>query len=377
MDDCAAVGNCVIASDGVTSNRHVDCSRQSDSAAVTAAMDGFGATTNIFCSGGQQLDNGISRHQDDLETNQDKFEAVESTTRYILSRIGHSSLARPQTAIICGSGLGGLAELMDDVIAIPYTEIPNFVTTSVKGHAGQLVFGTLNGSSVVCMHGRLHAYEGHSMWQVTFPIRVFHGLGVRLLIVTNASGSVNPDYSVGDIMIIKDHINLPGLAGLNPLFGLHDERFGPRFPVMADAYDEELRCLLKETARDLGLEDAVHEGVYAYVSGPCYETVAERRMLRLLGGDAVGMSTVPEVIVGRHGLLPMRCVGLALITNVCASDPVTVKVTKGHPATSVDGCDNGVQEVETAVHDVVLNMAESRTADMGRLVSAFISRLSR
>jgi purine-nucleoside phosphorylase len=314
------------------------------------------------------MTNGDAAHGNrHVDTDQEKLDAVEATTDFLLSRTAH----RPEIAIICGTGLGGLADLMEDVVSFPYTEIPNFVASTVKGHAGRLLFGSMRGKSVVCMHGRVHAYEGHSMWQVTFLIRVFHCIGVRVVIVTNASGALNPDFSVGDIMLITDHINLPGLAGLNPLFGLTDERFGARFPVLADAYDVQLQSLFRRTADELGVK-GIREGVYVYQSGPCYETPAECRMLRLMGGDAAGMSTVPEVIVARHGVRPMRCLGLALITNKIqsaqrpAKQTSTTTVTNGH-CTRQSGTDE---------HDAILSTAQSRTADLRRILAEFVARIN-
>lgn len=295
--------------------------------------------------------NGVSKteaRQNVRDPNQDKLDAIETTTRYLLSLINH----RPEMAVICGSGLGGLSELMQDVTVVPYERIPNFVATTVKGHAGKLLFGTLNGKHVVLMHGRFHYYEGHSMWEVTFPVRVFHALGVRILMVTNAAGGLNPDHSVGDFVVLSDHLNFPGLCGVNPLIGLGNERFGPMFPTLSDAYDRELRDVLHQTAVDIGL-NGLRDGVYAFQTGPCYETAAECRMLRLLGADVVGMSTVPEVIVARHVVPPMRCVGISLITNMCS---VEVK--------------NGQDE-----HDSILETAARRSDDLRRLVSEFVSAI--
>ncbi|XP_069510859.1 purine nucleoside phosphorylase-like isoform X2 [Ambystoma mexicanum] len=184
---------------------------------------------------------------------------------------------------------------------------------AVAGHAGRLVFGTLRGKSCVCMQGRYHFYEGHSSSTVVFPIRVFSLLGVESLIVTNAAGGLNEKYNVGDLMLIKDHINLPGLAGEHPLRGTNDERFGVRFPCVSDAYDKDLHDLALECAQELGYKDFIREGVYCMVGGPSYETIAECCLLRALGADAVGMSTVAEVIAARH--CGLRVFGISLITN--------------------------------------------------------------
>ncbi|CAN2389291.1 The purine nucleoside phosphorylases catalyze the phosphorolytic breakdown of the N-glycosidic bond in the beta- (deoxy)ribonucleoside molecules, partial [Pristimantis euphronides] len=221
---------------------------------------------------------------------------------------------RPKIAVICGSGLGILADTLEDKIVIPYEDIPHFPSSTVPGHAGRLVFGLLKGKRCVCMQGRFHMYEGYSIFKVAFPVRVFSLLGVDTLIVTNAAGGLNSDYSVGDIMLIKDHINIPGFCGQNPLRGPNEDGFGVRFPCMSDAYDRHLRCLAMDCAHELGLQHFTREGVYCMVGGPSYETVAECRVLKLLGADAVGMSTIPEVIMGRH--CGMRIFGISLITNM-------------------------------------------------------------
>ncbi|XP_077452349.1 purine nucleoside phosphorylase 6 isoform X2 [Stigmatopora argus] len=225
---------------------------------------------------------------------------------------------RPRVAIICGSGLGGLADLIDDKTIFPYEDIPGFPTSTVAGHAGQLVFGTLQGQACVCMQGRFHFYEGYSMQDVTYPVRIFFLLGVEILIVTNAAGGLNGSYKVGDIMVIKDHINLPGFSGQNPLVGKNDERFGVRFPCTSDAYDRNLRSLAIQTAHAEKCGSIVQEGVYCMVVGPTFETIAECNLLKKLGADAVGMSTVPEVVVARH--CGLRVLGLSLITNKAVTD---------------------------------------------------------
>ncbi|XP_071973074.1 purine nucleoside phosphorylase-like isoform X2 [Engystomops pustulosus] len=221
---------------------------------------------------------------------------------------------RPRIAVICGSGLGTLAETLENKTVIPYEDIPHFPSSTVPGHAGRLVFGLLNGKQCVCMQGRFHIYEGYSMSTVAFPVRVFSLLGVDTLIVTNAAGGINSNYSVGDIMFIKDHINMPGFCGQNPLRGPNEDGFGVRFPCMSDAYDQHLRHLAMDCTQELGLQDIVQEGIYCMLGGPSYETIAECNMLKLLGVDAVGMSTVPEVITGRH--CRMHILGISLITNM-------------------------------------------------------------
>lgn len=218
----------------------------------------------------------------------------------------------PQVGLVLGSGLGTLANEIEDATIIPYDTIPNWPQSTVHGHSGNLVIGQLEGIQVVAQQGRAHFYEGYSMKQITFPIRIMHLLGVKTLILTNAAGGIDPSFSVGDVMLINDHINLVGLTGKNPLIGPNDDTIGPRFVGLAQAYDRNLRqkaCEIAET-NDIPM----HEGVYAAVSGPAFETPAEIRMLRTIGANAVGMSTVHEVLVARHaGLRVMACSG---ITNV-------------------------------------------------------------
>ncbi len=233
----------------------------------------------------------------------------------------HTTLT-PAIGIILGSGLGDLANEVQDASAIPYTEIPHFLRSTVHGHAGRLLLGTLENTPVVMMQGRVHFYEGYSLQALTMPTRVMHALGAQILIVTNAAGGLNPAYRPGDFMLIRDHINLPGLAGANPLMGPNDERFGERFPALAHAYDAELRQIAREAAAQYA-DVTLHEGVYVMVSGPSYETGAELKFLRTIGGDAVGMSTAPEVVVARHE--GMRVLGLSLITN-SATGEATEKV---------------------------------------------------
>jgi purine-nucleoside phosphorylase len=218
----------------------------------------------------------------------------------------------PQVALILGSGLGELAETVEAAAAIPYAQLPHWPSSTVAGHAGRLILGQLEGVALVAMQGRQHLYEGYTPQEVTLPVRVMARLGAQVLVVTNAAGALNPAYQPGDFMLIRDHINLPGLAGWHPLRGPNDERFGVRFPAMTVAYDEELRALVQRVAGEIPSLH-LHEGVYVMVSGPSYETPAELRFLRQIGGDAVGMSTVPEVIVARH--MGQRVLGLSLITN--------------------------------------------------------------
>jgi purine-nucleoside phosphorylase len=213
--------------------------------------------------------------------------------------------------IVLGSGLGAFAEDLDQPVAIRYDEIPGFAHPTVEGHAGRLVIGSAQGVTIAAMQGRFHFYEGYSLADVTFPIRVLKLLGVRTLILTNAAGSLNTEFTPGSLMVISDHINL---MGVNPLIGSNDERFGPRFPDLTSTYAPELQNIVIEEAR--AIEVDMRRGVYAALSGPSYETPAEIHMVRTLGADAVGMSTVPEAIVARH--MDMQVIGISCITNLAA-----------------------------------------------------------
>jgi purine-nucleoside phosphorylase len=218
---------------------------------------------------------------------------------------------QPAVAIVLGSGLGAFADDLTDASAVSYSEIPGFARATVEGHAGKLVIGKAGELPVAAMQGRFHSYEGYSLEEVTFPIRVLKLLGVRTLILTNAAGSLNTEFTPGSLMIISDHINL---LGANPLTGPNDERFGPRFPDLTVTYSPQLQNIVIEEARAMRLE--MRRGVYAALTGPSYETPAEIHMVRTLGGDAVGMSTVPEAIVARH--MDMQVIGISCITNLAA-----------------------------------------------------------
>jgi purine-nucleoside phosphorylase len=223
-------------------------------------------------------------------------------------------------AIILGSGLGALADAVQTAISIPYGELPNWPVSTVRGHSGRLVLGQIEGVDVLVMQGRAHYYEGYSMAQVTLPVRVFQRLGVHTLIVTNAAGAVNPAFAPGDLMLITDHLNLVGMAGLSPLRGPNLDEFGPRFPDMSRAYDRDLQALARQSAARAGV--TLHEGVYACLAGPSFETPADLRFLRGIGVDAVGMSTVPEVTVARHG--GTRVLGISGISNKANLDGETL-----------------------------------------------------
>jgi purine-nucleoside phosphorylase len=245
------------------------------------------------------------------------FENAVETGDYILSKC----TAKPKLAIVLGSGLGAFAEELERTVKIPYDEIPHFSRSTVEGHAGQLVIGELNGVAVVVQQGRFHYYEGYSMEQVMFPMRAFGRMGIESVILTNAAGSLDTEMSPGSLMLISDHLNM---MGVNPLRGSNDERFGPRFPDMTSVYDKDIQEVVVEVAneiarerfekgRDESLTDFLHRGVYCALSGPTYETPAEIRLYRLLGADAVGMSTVPEAIAARHQ--GIKVAGISCITN--------------------------------------------------------------
>ncbi|MDU2673888.1 MAG: purine-nucleoside phosphorylase [Clostridium sp.] len=237
----------------------------------------------------------------------DLLNQIKASADFILSKSNY----KPEIGLILGSGLGSLADSIENPEFYNYSDIPNFPTSTVEGHAGRLVIGTLGGKQVVAMQGRFHYYEGYSMEKITFPVRVMKLLGVSKLIVTNACGSVNQDFNAGDLMVITDHINF---SGSNPLFGHNLDEFGPRFPDMSEAYNLDLRNKVLNVGKELGLD--LKQGVYVMFSGPTYETPAEVRMAKIMGGDAVGMSTVPEVIVANHS--GIKTVGISCLTNMAA-----------------------------------------------------------
>jgi purine-nucleoside phosphorylase len=269
------------------------------------------------------------------------YDRVQAAARTIRDR----SPRRPAAAIILGTGLGGLAKEIKVEAVLPYEEIPGFPLSTVEAHAGRLILGTLSGKPVVAMQGRLHRYEGHSLQQVTFPVRVMHALGAETLMVSNACGGMHPLWAPGDLMLIADHINL---LGDNPLIGPHDERLGPRFPEMSQPYDEALRAMARKLALELGI--TLREGVYVAVTGPNLETRAEYRMLRAMGADVVGMSTVPEVIVAvQEG---MKVLGISIITDQCLPDAL-----------------------EPASLEKIIAVANRAEPSLTRLVSGVVERL--
>ena len=238
--------------------------------------------------------------------------AIHSRTRY-----------KPEFGIVLGSGLGTLAEAVQEADVIAYTEIPHFPVSSVAGHVGRVVMGRLEDRVVMVLQGRAHYYEGYSMAQVTFPIRLMQFLGVNTVILTNAAGGLNTSFKAGDVMLITDQINLIGMAGQNPLRGLNDDTFGTRFPDMSQAYDPQLRVLALRVAAENNID--LKQGVYICLAGPSFESPADLHFLRLIGADAVGMSTVPETIVARHGGL--RVLGLSGVSNVLPAEGVTQETT--------------------------------------------------
>ena len=268
------------------------------------------------------------------------YEKIKETAKF-LKELG---VTAPEFGIILGTGLGGVANKIEVERQIPYHDIPNFPVSTVSGHSGTLIYGKLSGKQVVAMQGRFHYYEGWSMDEVTFPIRVMKLLGVSKLMVSNASGGVNPEYEVGDIMIIKDHINF---MPEHPLRGENDERFGPRFLDMHEPYSLEMIKTMKEVAIEKGID--IKEGVYLALQGPTFETPAEYRMVKLVGADTVGMSTVPEVIVAKH--MGIECFGLSVITDL--------------------GVEGKIEEVS---HEVVQEAAKASEEKISSLVEEFIQR---
>ena len=237
------------------------------------------------------------------------LDKITTTVNYIKERTKY----QPTIGMILGSGLGSMADQIENPDKIPYESIPNFPVSTVAGHSGQLVIGTLHGKTVIAMQGRVHLYEGVTMQELTFPVRVMKGLGVQTMIVTNACGGLNPDFQAGGLMFIEDHLNM---MGDNPLIGENFEQLGPRFPDMSEAYDSELLEHGQACAKELGIE--TFKGVYSAISGPYYLSKAELRMIRKLGADTVGMSTIPETIVAVHG--GMKVLGISCITDMAVPD---------------------------------------------------------
>jgi purine-nucleoside phosphorylase len=244
------------------------------------------------------------------------LDQIDQVTGAVRARIS----VKPRVGIILGSGLNDLAASVKNATTIPYGDLPPWPVSTVEGHVGRLVIGELEGQNVLVMQGRVHYYEGYSMGQVTLPVRVMQRLGLDIMIVTNAAGGVNPDFIPGDVMLITDNLNLMGMSGLNPLMGPNLDEIGPRFPDMSQAYDKELGMIARKVASENDI--TLREGVYCGLSGPSFESPADLRFLRLAGADAVGMSTVPEVIIARHGGL--RVLGISGISNKANLDGSTV-----------------------------------------------------
>jgi purine-nucleoside phosphorylase len=266
------------------------------------------------------------------------WEQVQETVSYIKNKTDFI----PEYGVILGSGLGSFAEDLQIEYTLPYDAIPNFPVSTVQGHKGALVFGTIGDKRVVAMQGRFHFYEGYSMKEVTFPVRVMKYLGITKLIVSNASGGVNSKYKVGSIVLIKDHINM---APEHPLRGKNDERFGPRFVNMSEPYSKKMIAKAKEIALDINIE--IHDGIYLGLQGPTFETLAEYRMVKILGADCVGMSTVPEVIVARH--MGLETFGISVITDMGDEESIT-----------------------TISHDEVLEAANRAEPDVRQLIRELI-----
>ncbi len=270
-----------------------------------------------------------------------------------VAEVVRQRVSRPiRAAVVLGTGLGGLADRVTDAITFPYSELPHFPHATVVGHAGRLVFGDLRGMAVGVMQGRFHLYEGYSPSQVVFPLRVLQLLGADTLIVTNASGGMTPSLVAGSLLLLKDHIGLPTMAGLNPLRGPNDERFGPRFPSISGAYDSGLRSLAKDVAKSHRIR--LHEGVYAMVSGPNYESPAELRFLRQAGADAVGMSTVPEVLAARH--MGMRVLAISCVTNATIQDESSGAETAHEDVVAV--AQAAGERLATVIEDVLARLAQ-------------------
>ena len=249
----------------------------------------------------------------------------EVAANYLLETVSN----RPVVGVICGSGLSGLSNCVQNPVTVYFHDIPGFPEATVPGHKGELVFGTINGIEVVVMRGRFHFYEGNSMLNVVMPVRCMRLLGVKMLVVTNAAGGLNPKFSVGDIGILQDHFGLPIVTGTNPLIGVNDDSLGPRFPAMSDTYDSALQNMVQNCAKTLGYDKNVHSDcTYCFVTGPAYESRAECRFLHSVGGDMVGMSTVPEIIAAKH--VGMKVLGLSLITNKVVIEKTAETVHASH-----------------------------------------------
>ncbi|MBI2955546.1 MAG: purine-nucleoside phosphorylase [Chloroflexi bacterium] len=276
---------------------------------------------------------------------------------------------RPRIGLILGTGLGEVAEVINNADIISYDTVPGFPRLTVEGHVGELIIGELEGWVAAAMHGRPHFYEGYSMAEIAFPVRVLRAIGCEVLIVTNAAGGLNPSFQAGDLMLIDDHINLPGMAGFNPLAGPGIEGVGPRFVSMDSAYDPRLIELATGAARNAGI--TVRNGVYAMVGGPSYETKAELRFLRAIGADAVGMSTAPEVVVARQ--CSMRVLGISCITNVAIQQDTGAHSQRAQSQHTMEA-DAGHSGL---THGDVLAQGRTMVPKLAALLRGFLRRLPR
>jgi purine-nucleoside phosphorylase len=290
----------------------------------------------------------MSSHGDVKHMALDEFTRAESAALAVRMHLSQKpQLGSPEIAVVLGSGLGGFAAQLRETVVVPYGEIPNFPRATAAGHEGQLVIGKCGELTVAAMQGRVHAYEGYSSREAAFPVRVLGRMGIKSIVLTNAAGGINPDYHPGSLVLIRDHINL---QGSNPLNGPNDERFGPRFPDLSEAYSARYRQLAHEAARELGIE--LQEGVYAALPGPSYETPAEVRYLRIIGADLAGMSTVPEVIVARH--MRIDVLAISCVTNLAA----------GFSSSAI-------------THEEVLQTGERASATLSALLTAILPRIAR
>ncbi|XP_015043436.2 purine nucleoside phosphorylase isoform X5 [Drosophila pseudoobscura] len=278
------------------------------------------------------------------------YEVIQEIADFIVKGAG----MRPKIGIICGSGLGSLADIITDAKIFEYEKIPNFPVSTVEGHAGKLVVGHLEGAIVMAMQGRFHFYEGYPLAKCSMPVRVMKLCGVEYLFATNAAGGINPKYAVGDIMLMHDHVNMLGFAGNSPLQGPNDPRFGPRFPALVNSYNKDLINKALEIGKSMGIESNMHVGVYSCLGGPTYETIAELKALRMMGVDAVGMSTVHEVITARH--CDMKVFAFSLITNKCSTEYSDMKD-------------------EEATHEEVMSVAKNRQKACCELVARLVREI--
>ena len=268
-------------------------------------------------------------------------EKINEARRFIEAKLDRT----PDMAVILGTGLGGLVDCIENKKIIKYSDIPYFPVSTVLGHAGEFVTGYIGNKYIMAMNGRFHYYEGYNLEMVTFPVRVMKALGMDNIIITNAAGGMNPEFEPGDIMIISDHINF---LGNNPLIGKNYDELGPRFPDMSEAYNKKLIEIAEKSAAKLGIK--VQKGVYLAATGPCYETPAELKMMRLMGGDAVGMSTVPEVIVANHA--GMKVLGISVITDMAVADSLVPLDHERVVATA----DKAKEKLTVLVKDIILSI---------------------